>query len=109
MPDQEGASLRTRFERTLLAQTFQPEAPRTLFALRDPRTKLVYDVAADTFRMFDLNADPGELNDIFAKAGAQKIEWQQRLRALAAATPAQNAGRITLDAATQDQLKSLGY
>ena len=109
MPDPEGSSLLAKADRTLLAQTFQPEAPRTLFALRDQRTKLVFDVAADSFRMYDLNADPGELRDIFPKAGKQKLGWQQRLRELAQATPTLNAGKISIDAKMADQLKSLGY
>lgn len=109
LPDPEGSSLLAKADRTLLAQTFQPEAPRTLFALRDQRTKLVYDVAADTFRMYDLNADPGELRDIFPKAGKQKTDWQQRLRDLAQTAPTMKAGRVSIDAKMADQLRSLGY
>lgn len=109
LPGQEGTSLFVEGDRTLLAQTFRPEAPRTLFALRDQRTKLIYDVEADTFRMYDLIADPGELQDIFAKAGAQRTAWQKQLRDLAATAPSFHTGEVPMDAQMQDQLKALGY
>jgi len=109
LPGQEGTSLFEASDRTLLAQTFRPEAPRTLFALRDQRTKLVYDVDAGTFRMYDLQADPGELQDIFAKAGGQRLAWQERLKKLGATAPSLRAGNIQMDAQMQDQLKQLGY
>ena len=109
LPGQEGISLMGDGERTLLAQTFRPEAPRTLYALRDQRTKLVFDVAADTFRMYDLASDPGEMHDIFAKAGAQKSAWQKQLRALGATTPSLHAGEVPMDEQMQAQMKSLGY
>ncbi|HUR28527.1 MAG TPA: sulfatase [Planctomycetota bacterium] len=109
LPEQEGLSLFGSGERVLLAQTSRPEAPRTLFALRDLRTKLVYDVAADKFRMYDLTADPGEERDIFDKSGAQRSAWQAELRALGAANPSMRAGPIDMDAQTRERLKSLGY
>jgi arylsulfatase A-like enzyme len=109
LPGQEGSSLMADGDRTLLAQTFRPEAPRTLFALRDQRTKLVYDVEADAFHMYDLIGDPDEMHDIFGKAGAQRLAWQKQLRELGHATPSLQAGQVPIDAQIQDQLKSLGY
>ena len=109
MPGQEGSSLLESSARTLLAQTFAPEAPRTLFALRDLRTKLIFDVSADSFRMYDLIADPGELHDIFPRSGSQRIPWQAELRRRAASAAAAGVGMHLLDAAAQERLRSLGY
>lgn len=108
LPGAEGESLLQSRERVLFAQTSAPEAPRTLLLLRDLRTKLIYDVAADSFTMYDLAADPGETTDIFPKAGAQKLAWQKQLRELGKASrPAETPSGA--DPAFRERLKALGY
>jgi hypothetical protein len=109
MPGQEGISLLGDGERTLFAQTSKPEAPRTLMCLRDLRSKLVYDVAADSFTMYDLIADPGESVDIFPQAGAQKVQWQRRLREIASRPPTLQPGAGLQDEQTRERMRSLGY
>ena len=109
LPGQEGLSLLNSSERTLFAQTAAPEAPRTLLALRDQRTKLIFDVAANSFTMYDLVADPAELTDIFAKAGSQKVDWQMRLREIATSASTLRIDSIPLDEQVQERMRSLGY
>lgn len=110
LPGQEGSSLLERQDRLLVSQTLPPEAPRALFALRDLRTKLIFDPAADRFSMYDMVRDPGETRDIFEKAGAQRADWQQVLRELAARAAASPAERGSAgDPDVNDRLKALGY
>ncbi len=109
LPEQRGISLfQGRLERPLIAQTHKPIASRDLFCMRDERYKLIYDVEADRFEMYDIVRDPGELEDIFGKKGGKRSEWQATLRSVA---------QLSMSAALdhevseedQDRLKALGY
>jgi len=109
MPGQEGLSLLRDGERTLFAQTATPEAPRTLLCLRDQRTKLIYDAAADSFTMYDMVEDPAEARDIFPQAGAQRREWQEQLREISRREAAPGVEGIEFDEQTRERMRSLGY
>lgn len=101
-----GASLVSETRpRTLLAETHKPEAPRDLLCLRDERTKLIYDPAADQFACFDLKSDPGEERDVYEARESSLGEWRTRLRAQAAKAA---EGRVTRRDA-QGHLAALGY
>ncbi|MCB9914199.1 MAG: sulfatase [Planctomycetes bacterium] len=108
LPAPDGTSLLHRAERTLLAQTHPPEAPRELWALRDARHKLVYAPAADAFELYDLARDPLELADVFADEGERFGAWQRELRDLAARGL---AGPLVTrdDARVRARLSALGY
>jgi hypothetical protein len=72
--------------------------------------KEVYDVASRTVRIFDVEADPGELNDL-AEPGARPSEplqiWLRTVReGLKAASDIPAA---EIDAESEAHLKALGY
>ena len=71
-------------ERTLLAETHAPEAPRDLICLRDKQMKLIYAPGTDSFTCYDLRVDPNEAHDIYPERAASLFEWERRLRAQAA-------------------------
>ena len=106
LPGAEGESLFAPGDRVLVAATSAPEAPRTLLALRDLRTKLVFDVEAGSFTMYDLANDPGETVDVFPTTGSRKQPWQERLRVLASGLGRENG---PVEAARRERLRALGY
>jgi len=108
LPNLEGVSGTSLFEpaeRLLIAETHPPEAPRTLFAVRDDTYKLVFDPAADSFEMFRLGPDPLELDNVFKHQGHLRETWQHVLRGLAQGTKP----RTERTAALQRKLSALGY
>ncbi len=101
-----GASLVSETKpRTLLAETHKPEAPRDLLCLRDERTKLIYDPAADEFSCYDLQNDPSEERDVYRARASSLGEWRRRLRAQAAEAAKGRATRRDV----QGHLAALGY
>ena len=104
---QRGVSLLEATERLLIAQTHKPIAKRDLICARDNEYKLIYDAGADSFEMYDVRADPGELEDIFDRAGDLRRSWQESLRAAAAVSL--SAPDAEVDEETQRQLEALGY
>jgi arylsulfatase A-like enzyme len=92
-------------ERRLIAETHRPDAPRTLFALRDRRHKLIFDPAGDRFELYDTELDPGELSDQFFRDGDQFEAWQAELREIAA-QPLTGTERTPEQ---MESLKALGY
>ena len=104
-----GRSILDGDRRTLIAETRRPEAPRDLIALRDRRFKLVYDLDLDSFELYDLTKDPGELVNVYAERIEERPEWPEHLRELAA-TPIGTADPgLTPDAETRARLQALGY
>jgi len=106
MPGMEGTSLLAKRERVLAAETHAPQAPRTLFALRDAQFKLIYEPEAERFELYDLASDPDELMDVFATRGEQRAEWVEALRAKAAGFERRDK---ELEPETTRMLKALGY
>lgn len=102
----QGRSLRLDGRRALLAETHPPEAPRELYALRDEEYSLVFDAAQGRFRMYDLAADPLELDDVFPRAGHLRREWQVQLERLA---ERDRAGGPELAPGDHRRLEALGY
>ncbi len=106
LPGQAGASLLSKSSRVVFAETHAPLAPRTQVALRDERFKLIFEPQAETFAMFDLAEDPGETRDVFSARGAERIEWQAKLRDLGRRALATQAAP---DPAALRALNALGY
>jgi len=106
LPGQRGTSLFAGGDRVLVATTHQPRREHDLVALRDARYKLVYTVQEDRFELLDLEADPAELEDVFAARPDARPDWPQRLRALAA-----ELGAIEQDMTPSDveAMGKLGY
>lgn len=64
----EGRSLRPYIERSgRQPEPFQQAAMGPLRSASDGRHKLIHDLAAGTFKLFDLAADPGETSDVLTR------------------------------------------
>lgn len=106
LDDSDGTSLLESKSRVLAAEAHPPEAPRSLYALRDEERKLVYDADRNTFELYRLQADPGELIDVHDPSEPDLEPWRDRLRARA---EARVANPEPADAETRRRLKVLGY
>ena len=110
LPGQQGLSLlEPGRPQPLLAETHPPSAPAELYALRDERFKLIYHVRAQRFEMYDLSGDPLELQDVFARRGAELASWQRDLRRLAELSASLGGAQPILDAEAARRLQALGY
>ena len=115
LPDAQGRSLLGGAPgEPLLAETHAPAAPRTLFCLRDARHKLVFapearDGAPERFELYDLQADPGELDDLFAERGEEFAAWQAELRRVAELSAQRGTATPTVNERAAARLKALGY
>ena len=107
LPGQMGRSLFDEREHVHFAETRENEAPQDLVALRDERYKLIYRVRDDAFEMYDLERDPGELQDVFDELGDARASWQSQLRQMGARHRVLELGE--LDPETQAMLEALGY
>jgi len=110
LPGQLGRSLLHEGERVLVAETHPPIAERHRICLRDDAYKLIYDMDAETFEMYDLSADPGERNDIFAQARRERPDWVeklQRIGLMSLQVDRQLVGEN--DEELRAQLEALGY
>jgi len=101
-PGLEGTSLLNDGPRVLRAETHPPQAPKTLFALRDEEYKLVFEPAGQSFELYDLSVDPGEERNVFAEAQHVRPAWVHELRGSV-------ARQATPGAAVEANLKALGY
>jgi len=108
LPGQEGVSLLQQAERVHVAEAHVPNAPHETICMRDDRFKLIYDADDDSFAMYDVVADPAESVDVFAARGAERSDWQPRLRAIATMALRTEPGEA-LDPETKADLEALGY
>ena len=76
----QGVSLFDRGERVLIAETHPPLAPSHQVAMRDTRFKMIYDVGAEAFSMYDLVSDSEEARDVFRVQGMERKSWAEVLR-----------------------------
>jgi arylsulfatase A-like enzyme len=109
LPGQRGLSLLHTGERLLAAETHAPEAPHTLYGLRDLRWKMVCHADDGSFELYDLRSDPGELENVFERDGAMRGDWQTILREFARLGTAGELDPATLDPRTRSRLEGLGY
>ncbi len=93
----------------VLAETHPPEAPRHLLSARDAEFKLIFDVAAERFELYDLSADPGETIDVFRTRGEERESWQGLLRRCSQRAARVAQQRSALDGAATETLAVLGY
>jgi arylsulfatase A-like enzyme len=108
LPGSEGLSLLEPGERVLLAET-HALAVDDYFALRDERWKLCYSPDTKGFVLFDLAADPEELQPLTAIDAAQFGPWMEELRSAAVgALDARDVDR-DVDPETYARLKAMGY
>lgn len=105
LPGQVGVSLARDVERTHLAEAY-PGRGRDVLCLRDERYKLLYYPEQERFELYDLDRDPGELEDLYPEAPALRAPWTAVLQRAASrdrAAPGQ------VDPATAAMLQALGY
>jgi arylsulfatase A-like enzyme len=107
LPGQRGISLFEPHDSVHIAETHRPDAKRTQFALRDAQFKMVYFPDEERFEMYDLAADPGEEQDVFADQASKRGDWAGKLRAFSAQSQA--PARAERDAELEAQLRALGY
>jgi arylsulfatase A-like enzyme len=83
-----------------------------LYGVRTQRWKLIWDTRAKRLSLFDLDRDPGELDDV-AEAHPQLVRrLQRRLRTWRKSLPdleAADRQDVEIDAEQAERLKSLGY
>jgi arylsulfatase A-like enzyme len=110
LPGQRGASLLGAHESVHIAETHRPEAEKNQIALRDAQYKLIYFADEQRFELYDLAADPGELNDVYATHSGRRPDWPEKLVALyeLSTVPATDGpdGQGQMDPA---MLRALGY
>ena len=109
MPNQKGMSLLGETSGVHLAETHTPQARSNLFCLRDTNYKLVYLADDDQFEMFDLQADPEELTNVFAEKRGERDAWPEQLRSIAALAADRTPSEGELSPEAQQQLTALGY
>ncbi len=94
------------------------DAPRLAFSsqgewrsVTDGRSKLLYDMARRTFALFDLAADPGELEDLSARHPAELERLQRALyeRLVRIEGSAASEKSLLLGKEAEDRLRALGY
>jgi arylsulfatase A-like enzyme len=85
-------------------------------ALRMGRYKLVYDVKLDRAELYDLQADPGEQNDLSAAEAQRTAAMREMVRAWTAGTletwaslPQAGGQSGEMDAALENALRQIGY
>jgi arylsulfatase A-like enzyme len=59
--------------------------------------------------LYDLNADPGEEHNLYSPGDPRALELTRRLDSWVASMPRRSVRTKTLDPATRERLKSLGY
>jgi len=81
LPGQLGQSLFTPHDTVHIAQTSRPEATRrgNQLAFRDEHFKLIYYADEERFELFDLDADPLELQDVFEERKGERAKWPEQL------------------------------
>lgn len=109
LPGQRGTTLLRPHSAVHFAETHRPEAKANKLCLRDERYKMIYLQDEDRFLFFDLQSDPGELNDVYLTRWRERAEWPERLRTLARLADERRAGGFVPDAAAQADLEALGY
>jgi membrane-anchored protein YejM (alkaline phosphatase superfamily) len=100
-----GRSLLEGDEEILIAETHSPEAPRTLFCLRDRTYKMIYAPEDKKFELYRLGPDPLELDNVFSHQGHLRETWKLVLEKLAA----EMGSQPQVDSDTTRKLSALGY
>ena len=107
MSGADGVSILDDGQREVIAESYPPEAPSSILAMRDERFKLVFIAREDRFEMYDVKSDTLESENIFPLQGHFRSAWQTNLRRLADAAPqtASVRTKFTPVVPTGDQLE----
>lgn len=97
--------------RSLYAETFLPRLHFNWSELRGVETAKYHFIDAPKPELYDLDADPGELHNLFVEKHAVADELRARLSSMVVrySSAQQMAQETGLDPALMERLKSLGY
>jgi len=110
LPGQRGRALLETRPVIHVAQTSRPEAQKDQLAFRDERFKMVYFPAEERFELYDLEADPGELTDVFAARQGERPGWPALLRELQQGTHTVESDADAAELERREELlQALGY
>ena len=93
-------------------ETHPPEAKHLLFGLTDGRFKIIHAPRGDGWELYDLAADPGEVDSLYREGEELSEAWRKLLTERLAALGddlRDPADQSPIDARTREMLKSLGY
>ena len=108
LPGQTGLSLLREGTRVLVAETHVGRWP-VMYAMRDDRWKLIWVPERERFVLFDIVADPNELEDVFEQHGEAVADWQKALQGIDAAASKPTGSRGELGREMNEMLQDLGY
>lgn len=92
-------------------ENFEDFIPLAVFAVRKGRYKLLYESMGDSYKLFDLKADPREQVDIFAQQPAiaqELVDEMERRHPDSHPAPSQE-NQVDLTPEERKALRSLGY
>ena len=93
----------------IVAETFEPEAPRDLQAVVSDGYKLIFTPEDDRAELYDMSRDPGELNNEAEQRAELVAEMRRVLRAELDAMVAYEPGEIDMTEEQLQRLRALGY
>ena len=93
----------------IVAETFEPEAPRDLQAVVSDGYKLIFTPEDDRAELYDMSRDPGELNDQAEQRAELVAEMRRVLRAELDAMVAYEPDEIEMTEEQLQRLRALGY
>lgn len=108
----EGRSLRPLIAgEDATAEAFQYSFQGTFRSVSDERFKLIQDLAAGTFSLFDLPADPGETTDVLRRERRAFFRLRGSLTTWIARAEGQGTADVSVRKAreAEEKLRSLGY
>ncbi len=115
LPEQNGHSLLSGAPKLHFAEAWAPGHAR-VFSASDARWKLMYSPDIERFLLYDLEADPAELDDLYAVRGSEFAERAAALREHASAAlrreelfAARRASGGALTPEQEAELRALGY
>jgi len=80
-----------------------------MFSVRTESRKAIFTAEKDSWQLYDLTSDPGERSDLAASRPRELAEMQGLLRRWRQGLHPIGATAATLDAETEERLRSLGY
>ena len=80
-----------------------------MFSVRTETRKAIFTAEKNSWQLYDLASDPGERTDLAASRPRELAEMQGLLRRWRAGLHPIGATAATLDAETEERLRSLGY
>jgi len=98
--------------RLQFSETHRPEAHHDRCCLRDDRYKVIHTLEPQKWELYDMAADPMELDNLFHEGDDLSESWRGKLlAAVAEINPPVSTGGFgaKIDGATQRKLEALGY